>query len=232
MGMNLVRFYMNYRTFEDDARPFVYDDSGFAWLDDNITWAKAHGVTLFLNLHVPQGGFQSNLEGNLLWDIPENQDRVVALWRAIAARYANEPTIGGYDLLNEPAPAHSKTEWQTLAGRITTAIREVDPNHLVIVERTNAVGGKYDNDAERNFFLIDDENTAYTFHFYTPIEYTHQLTPWTGFGDGGNYPDPSRISGVTEKWLGEATFDARSAPTGSSDSVSYTHLTLPTKRIV
>jgi endoglucanase len=217
MGMNLVRFYMNYRTFEDDARPFVYDEAGFAWLDGNVAWAKTHGVTLFLNLHVPQGGFQSNLEGNALWENPANQERVVALWRAIASRYADEPTIGGYDLLNEPAPVGSKGDWQALAQRITRAIREVDPNHLVIVERANAIAGKYDNDDDRNYILIDDENVAYTFHFYSPIDYTHQLTPWTSFGEGGKYPDPTKIAGMTEKWLDEATFDAASPAAGSSD---------------
>ena len=217
MGMNLVRFYLNYRTFEDDSRPFVYDEAGFAWLDDNIAWARAHDITLFLNLHVPPGGFQSNLEGNLLWEVPENQDRMVALWRAIAARYADERTIGGYDLLNEPAPTQQKADWQTLAARVTAGIREVDRNHLVIVERANAVAGSYENDEDRNYVLVADDNAAYTFHFYSPIEYTHQLTPWTTFGDGGKYPDPTRVSGVTEKWLNEATFGAPGPSAGTSD---------------
>src|ERR1044071_7215880 len=36
MGMNAVRFYMNYRTFEADAAPGKYLDDGWKWLDDNI----------------------------------------------------------------------------------------------------------------------------------------------------------------------------------------------------
>ena len=39
MGMNAVRFYMNYRTFEADAAPGKYLDDGWQWLDDNIAWA-------------------------------------------------------------------------------------------------------------------------------------------------------------------------------------------------
>jgi len=50
MGMNAVRFYMNYKTFEADAAPGHYLDDGWQWLDDNIAWAKRHGVYLILNM--------------------------------------------------------------------------------------------------------------------------------------------------------------------------------------
>ena len=76
MGMNAVRFYMNYRTFEADAAPGKYLDDGWQWLDDNIAWAKRHGVYLILNMHVPPGGFQSLGNGKALWDRPEMQDRL------------------------------------------------------------------------------------------------------------------------------------------------------------
>ncbi len=36
MGMNVIRFYMNYETFEDDANPFLYKESGWRWIDRNI----------------------------------------------------------------------------------------------------------------------------------------------------------------------------------------------------
>ena len=51
MGMNAVRFYMNYRTFESDDAPGQYLADGWQWLDDNIAWAKKHGIYLVLNMH-------------------------------------------------------------------------------------------------------------------------------------------------------------------------------------
>ena len=68
--MNAVRFYMNYRTFESDAAPGKNLDDGWQWLDDNIAWAKRHGVYLILNMHVPPGGFQSLGNGKALWIAP------------------------------------------------------------------------------------------------------------------------------------------------------------------
>lgn len=224
MGMNAIRFYMYYGTFEDDAAPGVYKDAGWRWLDDNVAWARRHGVYLILNLHVPPGGFQSNGDGWKLWDVPANQDRMVALWRAIAARYAHEPMIAGYDLLNEPGVHQAREEWQALANRTARAIREVDRDHLLIVERVNSITKQWKNDADMNFFLIDDPDVVYTFHFYEPFAYTHQFAGWAHMGEGGKYPDEQAVAHADTTWLNIATFDSPTLPPGDS---GWTHSESP-----
>jgi endoglucanase len=217
MGMNAVRFYMFAGTFDDDAAPGVFKDAGWRWLDDNVAWARKHGIYLILNMHVPPGGFQSNGEGHALWDVPANQDRLVGLWRAIARRYAHEPVIGGYDILNEPGVPRAKTEWQALANRIVRAIREVDPRHIVIVERVNSIAKQWTNDADMNFVWVDDANVVYTFHFYEPFAYTHQFASWVHLGEGGAYPDETRVAHQGDnQWLGIAAFDSPTLPPGDS----------------
>jgi endoglucanase len=194
MGMNVVRFYMNHRTFEG-SRPAAsagaaYLPDGWQWIDDNVAWARRNGVRLVLNMHVPPGGFQSLGAGKALWDDPITQDRLIQLWTAIAARYRGESTIAGYDLLNEPVTTRSKDQWRELAGRLARAIRRVDPEHMLFVERLNAVAGDWAEDADRNFFTIDDPNTVYEFHFYKPFHFTHQMASWVPFtAEDVRYPD-------------------------------------------
>jgi hypothetical protein len=185
LGMNAARFYLSYRFFEEDDRPYQYKPEGFAWLDRNLAWARKHGVYLVLNMHVPQGGFQSLGRGGALWRDPENQRRFVALWREIARRYRDEPALAGYDLLNEPVVATDPAQWERLAKRALLAIREVDPAHAVFVERLNAVIGAgpnpdwtEDRNGRMNFFLLDDTNVVYEFHFYKPMAMTHQGASW------------------------------------------------------
>lgn len=222
MGANSTRFLLHYKTFEDDAAPGVYKDAGWRWIDQNIAWARANGMYLILNMHVPPGGFQSNGEGGALWSDPRNQDRLTALWTAIARRYADEPTIAGFGLLNEPEPLVERRQWRDLAARLASAIRSVDARHVLFVERPVAIAGSFnDIDADLNLFTIDDPNAVYEFHFYDPAEYAFQLQPWNHTPDGGKYPDPARISGVTEQWLDLATFDAPAAPAGTSGWTHY-----------
>ena len=186
MGMNAVRFYLN------DA--LVSSGAAWDWIDVNVAWAKARGVYLILNMHVPPGGFQSLGEGAALWNDPANRDRLRSEWRQIAERYRNEPAIAGYDLLNEPIVPTSADQWRDLASALVREIRSVDTNHLVFIERLNGVKGKWETYGALNFLALADAGIVHEFHFYSPIEYTHQLAPWTSFGEGGRYPDPGVLT--------------------------------------
>lgn len=219
LGFNSIRFYMNYRIFEEDAAPYHYKQSGWDWLDKNITWAKKYNMKLILNMHFPQGGYQSNGNGMELWTNKENQLRLIALWKAIAKHYKNEPTIMAFDFLNEPNVAELSTEektfdqWKSLAKKIVTAVRSVDKNHMIIVERLNASKnintGKSNWNSNRNgnmnLFLIKDNNIAYEFHIYEPMEFTHQNASWvpSNIGNFCKYPDNDKFSVIgSSKWEG------------------------------
>jgi endoglucanase len=211
MGMNSVRFYLNYKWFEDDSKPYTYKATGWQWLDQNITWAKQNGISLILNMHVPQGGYQSGGKGDALWTNPANQQRLTALWKTIADRYKNETTIAGYGLVNEPIATSNKQQWQTLAQNIANGIRQVDKNHLLLVESLigikNPTGTNYSGTAEQKMIKINDSNTAYEFHYYGPFQYTHQGFDWAFPGNGGKYPDYSRIENDAQLTWYTATFD-------------------------
>jgi endoglucanase len=222
MGMNSVRFYLNYRTFEDDSAPGKYKQSGWDWLEKNIAWARRHGVYLVLNMHAPAGGYQSLGKGVALWSEPAMQARFIALWRAIAERYAGEGAIAGYDILNEPVPSQTKAQWHELAERTVKAIREVDTQHIVFVERVNAVNGDWSEDADNNFFRVEDPNVVYEFHFYKPFHFTHQSAFWTDLAaKEGKYPDDSVAE--VEWYLLDYGKQAKSKklPEGDSDWAYY-----------
>ncbi|MCP4541292.1 MAG: carbohydrate-binding protein, partial [Chloroflexi bacterium] len=65
----------------------------------------------------------------------EFQARTVELWEAIAERYKDNPTVMGYDLLNEPTGVI--TDYQRLwdfYDQLYDAIRDIDPNHIIVME--------------------------------------------------------------------------------------------------
>jgi endoglucanase len=97
---------------------------------------------------------------------------MIALWRKLAERYANEPGIGGYDIINEPNWGFEKADdkrgteetknepLRQLMVDITKAIREVDKNHIIIIEG-NGFGNNY-----RGIFPLWDKNMVLSFHKY------------------------------------------------------------------
>lgn len=190
MGLNAVRFAFRGDWYEKNPKAF------FAWLDENISWAKTAGIYLILDLHVPIGGFWLDPTGDKvdfsLWTDSKTRRRNIELWKAIAARYRNEPTIAGYDVLNEPVTTdRDGGQWRKFAQDLVDAVRSVDKNHLIVIERLYGVNKSYTADGAQRQFLVKDDNVMYDFHFYEPIAYTHQYASWIDrpMGDGGKYPD-------------------------------------------
>jgi endoglucanase len=216
MGMNAIRFYLNYRIFENDATPYQYNQAGWDYLNQNIAWAKANGIYLILNMHVPQGGYQSQGTGDTLWTNVENQNRLVALWKAIADKYKSEKQIVGFGLVNEIVPTSSLSQWQQLAQRITDNIRTVDNNHILFIEKPIYIKGQTTENADYNFPVINDNNKVYEFHTYEPYYYTHQLFSWTGLPDGGKYPDDNNLNYEDATWY-NGIFNEPKLPSGNND---------------
>lgn len=162
MGFNSARFLINYQIFEDDNNPYVYKQIGWDWLDKNIKWAKKYNIRLIINMHIPQGGYQSLGKGEALWQ-EENENRLIALWKAITERYKDEPTIIGWGLVNEPQVAcNEKFElWNSLANRLVYEIRKVDKKHICFVEEVRVFGT-----TETYIPKINDDNTVYEIHEY------------------------------------------------------------------
>src|SRR5437899_2458536 len=149
-GFNSIRVPMHYNLFTlaIESEPVKGQNTwlprGFELTDNLLAWCKDNRIYLILDLHAAPGG--QGKDANIsdydpikasLWQSEANQQKTVALWRKLAERYANEPWIGGYDLLNEPNwtfegkdkngkdDVSNQPIW-TLYQKITKAIREVD----------------------------------------------------------------------------------------------------------
>ena len=147
-GFNSVRLPMHYNLYtlpiEDEpvAGEHTWLETGFALTDSLVKWCRSNEMYIILDLHAAPGGQGKDAgisdydpEKPSLWESEANRAKTVALWRKIAERYADEPIIAGYDLINE-------TNWELngnallaeLYQNITEAIREVDQNHILFIE--------------------------------------------------------------------------------------------------
>jgi endoglucanase len=211
-GFNSVRVAMHYKwlTLPIEAEPVTGQDTwlenGFVRIDSLLDWCSDNEMYLILDLHGAPGG--QGHDRNIsdydpaypsLWESAENRRKTVALWRKLAERYASEPWIGGYDVINEP-------NWDLPNGtllrqtyiNITNAIRDVDQNHMIIIE-----GNWFANDYT-GLTPPWDNNIVYSFHKYWNYNTQESIQWMINIRNSNNVPI----------WLGETGENSSSWFTG------------------
>ncbi len=222
-GFNSIRLPMHFNLFTlpADEEPVpgqnTWLKTGFELTDSLLSWCSADHMYLILDLHAALGGQGNDLnisdrDGSKpsLWQSDADQQKTIALWKKLADRYKNERWIGGYDILNEPNWGFSdpvndpngthetdNAPIRKLFQQITSAIRSVDTNHIIIIEG-NGWGNNY-----AGILPTWDKNMVLSFHKY-----------W-------NYNKPKDIQHIIDArnkynvpvWLGE---------TGENSNVWYT----------
>ena len=214
-GFNSVRVAMHYKWFtppiEDEPvqGEITWLDKGFTMIDSLLDWCADNQMYLILDLHGAPGG--QGKDSNIsdydsskpsLWESQANKDKTVALWRKLAERYSTEEWIGGYDLINETNWTFTEgnnSKLKELMVNITTAIREVDNNHIIFIE-----GNWFANDFS-GLTPPWDSNMAYSFHKYWTYNDLESIRFATSLRDAHNVPI----------WLGE---------TGENSNVWFTSL--------
>lgn len=167
MGINSVRLGFDAELWEkEETRQLFYNT-----IDQLLPAFKANEIAILLIMMVPPKApdklwCTGYVKGDtMLWDSPHGIQRTVDIWKDIAAHYSKEASILGYDLLGEPLlPKNRANELISVYKQISTAIRSVDPNHMIVYEGNNYaldidVLGKNDDAL--------DANAAYSYHFYS-----------------------------------------------------------------
>jgi endoglycosylceramidase len=91
------------------------------------------------------------------------QQRFAAAWRYVARVFADDPWVLGYDLFNEPWPAHSSdAQLGAFYSRVIAAIRAVDLRHLIFYEPSVL----FDFGAPTHLQRFADANLGMSFHDY------------------------------------------------------------------
>jgi Tfp pilus assembly protein PilX len=140
-GVNSMRLSINYHWLSPANGTYL--DTGWAKIDNFIGLCKKHNIKVILCLHAAPGAQNGELMSDTvdgtahLWSEPKTyQPWTINLWQAIAQRYADEPSVAGYDLLDEPLTSESNTASGGATVRafyvtLTGAIRKVDANHII-----------------------------------------------------------------------------------------------------
>lgn len=210
-GANTVRVPFHYKLFtNEDCMGLNDSNEGFRRIDDCIRWANKHQLRLILDMHdCPGGQTGDNIDDSYgyPWLMTDSvaQHLFVEIWYKIAARYANEDVILGYELANEPIATHWEGAerdalnacLEPLYKRTVAAIRRVDKKHIVLL------GGPQWNSYFGNFTdWTFDNNIMYTCHRYGGEPTAEAIKSYIDYRDKTNLPMyMGEIGHNTDEWM-------------------------------
>jgi glucan 1,3-beta-glucosidase len=136
-GLNLVRVPFIWSVIEDAKRPFHLRADAWHYLDNAIAEAEKRGLYVVLDLHGAVGAqgkehHSGCANQNKYWTTPAYQERTRWLWKQIAQRYKDRPSVAAYDLLNEPWGSTS-TQLAAVVRTLYADIRAIDTKHIILL---------------------------------------------------------------------------------------------------
>ena len=117
------------------------------------------------------------------------KERLLAVWRQLAPRYASASDDVLFELLNEPNGLLTPELWNDFLKEPLSIVRETNPTRTVIL------GPAWWNGIDHLADLRlpeDDRNLIVTVHYYHPMPFTHQGAAWA--------EEHKHLSGI--KWNG------------------------------
>jgi len=137
-------------------------------IDKAVDTMLANGLAVTIDLH-PESSYKEKVRTT-----SDGVDRFVMLWRRVASRYAmRDPERVFFEIMNEPEVS-DPYRWASIQARVAAAIREAAPHNTIIATGPNW-SGIADLLTQQS---LADGNVIYNFHFYEPIEFTHQGAGW------------------------------------------------------
>jgi len=167
LGMDHIRLGFDQLVVEEEEGRYRAEIMGH--LDRFIGWCEKYNLQIVLNMHKAIGNYCDIKEDIELLDDDSLQRRFIACWTYFEEYFAGKPDVI-FEILNEVRDV-PKEKWNSLVRRTVEALRSMNPTRRIII------GSSCWNSADKLDELEvfeDDENIGYTFHIYSPHEFTHQ----------------------------------------------------------
>ena len=147
--------------------------------------ALAHAAKYDIKIILTAG----NIAGRRI-DVLYNEDdgggyhtELIKIWAYVAQTHGSHPNLIGYDLLNEPVEKRGEMNWRYhILPDLIKVVRRYDPNTYLVIEAAPWGSSR----GLKEFTPVDDKKVVYSFHFYSPHNYTHQGL--RGISKGLSYP--------------------------------------------
>jgi endoglucanase len=161
--LNLVRVAFKWEQIQPTLNGAL-SSSVLSSLDSTVALANARGMQVFLDMH-NYDTYSISGTSYLIGSPQVPYSAYQNAWQQIAAHYAGEAGIYGYDIMNEPHGDGGT--WFTAAQYGVNGVRQSDTTHYVIVEGDSYAGAQSWMSVNDQLSVTDPANlTIYSAHTY------------------------------------------------------------------
>ena len=165
-GFDTIRFPIRWNTRALESSPYTINPEFFDRVDHITRLALDEGLTVILDFHHYM---------ELMHDPRGQERRFYGLWEQIARHYSGWSDKVIFEIINEPEQKLDKPELQRMLPRVLDIIRSSNPDRWVMF--TGDHYGSYQGLMRMD--LPKDDRSIWTYHYYSPHEFTHQKAHWT-----------------------------------------------------
>jgi len=177
-GFNFARIPMSYWNWSTLDNWYEINEEVLMDIDEVVEFGKQYKIHINLNFHRLPGYCINNRSKeplDLFDDTPENMQKALDAasfhWKTFATRYKGIPSTElSFDLINEPPHMQDEIRYVEIVKGLVTAIRNEDPQRLIIADGKNV--------GRSPVFGIADLNLVQSTRGYDPLTISHYKAHW------------------------------------------------------
>ena len=165
-GFATVRLPVRWSAHAAAAAPYAIDPAFMERVRHVVADARAAGLNIIINDH--------NYD-DLMAHPAQNASRLAGIWLQVAAAFVATPRDHvWFEIENEPHDQLTNANLMATLSPALAAIRQTNPDRMVIIGGEGWSGVN----SLATLQLPDDAHVIPTFHYYLPMEFTHQGASW------------------------------------------------------
>ncbi len=140
-GFNVVRVPVWWGQFYplNNVSNSGWRSDAFTELDWLVSNCASRGIYVIIDMHGVVGSQSTSddtgqANQNQYWTNGSDQGNTGFMWWQIANHYNGNPTVAGYDLINEPTGAPNTGAVWSAYSSLYNSVRSADPNHMIFME--------------------------------------------------------------------------------------------------